>query len=136
MTKYLAFLSLVILTSQSFSQSSQSILSICASVDGDGNCYLDNTKFITSPGKNDGLFFMMLTNRSGLNTQAINFKISKIDDKGLETPINNLRQDVGADWIFAWKSELFNSPGKYSVAVYDNNGIKLDKKSFELIRFE
>lgn len=114
----------------------QSKLSICAGVDGEGNCYLTNSKYITSPGKDDGLFFMMVSNQSGLNTSGIDFRVYTINSNGEETLSKSVRQEVGGDWVFAWKSEMFASPGKYSVEVLDNNGNKLDKKSFELIRFQ
>ncbi len=114
----------------------QSKLSICAGVDGEGNCYLNNTKFITSPGKADGLFFMMVNNKNGLNTNSIDFKIYDVNAKGEESLTRSVRQDIGRDWIFAWKSELFNSPGKYSVEITDGNGLLLDKKTFELMLFK
>ncbi len=114
----------------------QSKLSICAGVDGEGNCYLTNSKYITSPEKEDGLFFMMVSNRQGLNTSAIDFKVYNVNKSGEETLAKSMRQEVGADWVFAWKSELFASPGKYNVVIFDNNGNQLDKKLFELIKFQ
>jgi len=113
----------------------QSKLSICAGVNEEGNCFLTNSKYITSPGKEDGLFFMMVSNQKGLNTSAIDFKVFTVDKSGEETLAKTMRQEVGADWVFAWKSEMFASPGKYSVVIFDNNGNQLDKQLFELIRF-
>jgi hypothetical protein len=114
----------------------QSKLSVCAGIDGEGNCYLSNSKFITSPGKEDGVFFLMVNNAGGLNTNAIDFRISSVNNKGEEILMRSVRQEIGADWIFAWKSELFNSPGIYSVSIFDANGLQLDKKMFELFRFQ
>jgi len=114
----------------------QSKLSICAGVDGDGNCFLSNSKYITSPEKEDGVFYLMVSNTEGLKTSAIDFKVFNVNKSGEETLSKSMRQEVGADWIFAWKSELFVSPGKYSVAIFDNNGNQLDKKLFELIKFQ
>jgi hypothetical protein len=114
----------------------QSKLSICAGVNEEGNCFLTNSKYITSPGKEDGLFFMMVSNQQGLNTSAIDFKVYTVNKTGEETLAKSMRQEVGADWVFAWKSEMFVSPGKYSVVIFDNNGNQLDKKLFELVKFQ
>ena len=117
------------------SVSAQSKLLICAGVNEEGNCFLNNSKYITSPGKEDGLFFMMVSSQNGLNTSAVDFKVYTINKSGEETLTKTMRQEVGADWVFAWKSEMFASPGKYSVVIFDNNGNQLDKQLFELIRF-
>jgi hypothetical protein len=111
---------------------SQTTLNFCTSVDRD-YCYFNNTKFISPIDSTQALIFLLVKNPTGFNTSNLKFNIYTLDKTGKETLKNTLEQPVEHNWDWAWKSDLFKSPGKYKVKIYDQNNNSLAEKTFELI---
>ena len=88
---------------------SQTTLSFCASVEKDGYCAFDNTKFITSPDSEEGRIYLLLRNKDGIGLTHATFKLFTIDKEGKETFMTSLDQDLSTDWIYAWKIGFFKS---------------------------
>jgi hypothetical protein len=110
----------------------QTTLSFCTSVEKDGYCAFYNTKFITSPDSSTGRIYMLLRNPSGIRQKHVTYHIFTLDKNGTETLINKIEQSMEPDWIYAWQTGTFQSPGKYRIKVFTDAGQLLCNKSFEL----
>ena len=132
MKKLLPLFILTILISSAYSQ--QTTLSFCAGIDNE-RCAFNNTKFITSPDSTIAKIFMMVAgdNELPLGSTKLVYKIYQLDKTGAETMINTIEQNIEANWIYAWQSAFFYTPGKYTVKVYSDTNRLLNNKSFELI---
>jgi hypothetical protein len=114
---------------------SQTTLRFCTAVDpAGGYCSFSNTKFITSPDSATGRIFARIHNTGGLGTNHITYKIYAIDTLGKENYTRSFEQDIQPDWDMAWQPEVFASPGKYTVRVFNEAGQEMANKSFELRR--
>jgi hypothetical protein len=111
---------------------SQTTLSFCASVEKDGYCAFNNTKFFASPDSGQARLYMLISNPVGLGLSHITFKLFTVDKDGKETFINSLDQDLGADWRYAWKIGFFTAPGKYNIKVVNDADPVVCSKAFEL----
>ena len=112
---------------------SQTTLSFCAGIDNE-RCAFNNTKFISVPDSSTAKIFMMVSgnNDQTLATGKLIYKLYSVNKKGEETYINTLEQSIQPEWIYAWQPAFFNTPGKYTVKVYNDANRILNTKSFEL----
>ncbi|MFN8323159.1 MAG: hypothetical protein U0T74_10925 [Chitinophagales bacterium] len=112
---------------------SQTTLSFCAGIDNE-RCAFNNTKFISVPDSSTAKIFMMVSgnNDQTLATGKLIYKLYSVNKKGEETYINTLEQSIQPEWIYAWQPAFFNTPGKYTVTVYNDANRILNTKSFEL----
>jgi hypothetical protein len=109
----------------------QTTLSFCAAM-RDENCIFNNTKFISSPDSSTTEITMLVRNSSGLSTLTLNYKLFVLNGKGEEILLKTIPQTSQAEWIYAWQSNNFKSPGKYKVRVYNDKDEQVCSKSFEL----
>ena len=109
----------------------QTTLSFCASVEKDGYCAFYNTKFITSPDSVTGKIYMLLRNPNGIGQKHVVYKIYNVDKEANETLLSTIEQNMEPDWIYAWQTGTFKSPGKYRVMVYTDGDELISNKSFE-----
>jgi hypothetical protein len=112
-------------------------VSFCASVEQNGYCNFNNTKFITSQDSTNGRVFMEVRGTDApIGATKIIFKVYKIDKAGGEKFSTMLQQDIKPDWFFAWMPNVFESPGKYAVKIYNESDQLICTNSFELIPFK
>ncbi len=112
---------------------SQTTLSFCAGIDNE-RCAFNNTKFISVPDSSTAKIFMMVSGNSDLTLASgkLIYKMYSVNKKGEEVYINTLEQSIQPEWIYAWQPAFFNTPGKYTVKVYNDANRLLNSKSFEL----
>jgi hypothetical protein len=116
---------------------SQNTLNFCASVEQNGYCNFNNTKFITSQDSTNGRVFMQVKGAGGpIGVAKVIFKIYKVDKAGAEKFETMLQEDVKPEWYFAWMPYTFASPGKYSVKIFDESDKLICTNGFELIAFK
>ena len=116
---------------------SQSTLNFCTSVEQNGYCNFNNTKFITSPDSTNGRVFMQVRGAGGpIGAAKIIFKIYSVNKAGAEKFESMLQQDIKPDWFYAWMPYSFASPGKYTVKIFDENDKQICTNAFELIAFK
>ena len=116
---------------------SQATLNFCASVEANGYCNFDNTKFITSPDSTTGRIFMQVRNNAGpIGASNVIFKIYKLSGTGDEKFVTLMQQQIKPDWATAWMPGTFDSPGKYVVKVYNEADQVICTNKFELILFK
>lgn len=114
----------------------QTQLYFCTAVDPQsGFCVFNNTKFITSPDSNSARIFIKVNNADGFASDTLIFKIFSVDKDGEETFSHALTQKIEKDWDMSWQNEKFNSPGTYLVKVYNDTGLLICSKSFELLKY-
>ena len=114
----------------------QITLAFCASVDQNGVCIFDNTKFISAKDSTTGRVFMEVRSAgSPIGANAVVFKIYKLEG-GKETFVTLLNQTIKPDWYFAWMPYSFNSPGKYAVKIFDENDKMICSNAFEYLAFK
>lgn len=115
---------------------SQTLLSFCTAVDPQsGYCVFDNMKFITSPDSTSARIYMKISNASGFASDSVMFRIFSVGKDGEETYSHSIVQKIEKDWDMCWQNEKFNSPGTYLIKVYNDTGLLICSKSFELIRY-
>jgi len=112
----------------------QTTLSFCASVEPNGYCIFNNVKFISTPDSNTTRIYMEVRNPDGISSTKITYKIYIIDKDGKETLAHSLEQEIQKDWAVSWQPEIFPSPGKFSVKVFNDAGQQICGKAFELFR--
>ena len=78
---------------------------------------------------------MMMKGTQLFGTTKFTFKLFAIDRFGAEVPINTIVQDVQPDWMAAWQPAIFNTPGKYMVKVYKDDGSLITSKGFEFFNY-
>ena len=117
---------------------SQVTLDFCASVESNGYCNFNNTKFIAQLDSTTGRIFMEVKSKdqSPINANVVIFKIYSVDKAGNEKFVNILQQNIKPDWLYAWMPNVFTAPGKFNVKVYNENDTLLCSKMFELISFK
>lgn len=123
---------LLSLTFISLFLSAQTTLSFCTSVEGDGYCAFNNTKFITSSDSATGRLYMLLRNSNGIGQTHVTYKIFSVDKEGVETYQNAIEQNMEAQWLYAWQIGFFKTPGKFKVKVMSDDNKTICSKSFEL----
>lgn len=111
---------------------SQTTLSFCASVEKDGFCAFDNTKFISSPDSIRARLYMLVRNPVGIGFSHLTYKLFTVDTNGKEEYQTNVEQNLQPDWIYSWQIGYFQSPGKYYVKVVNEAGTVICSKGFEL----
>lgn len=110
---------------------SQNTLSFCASVEKDGFCAFDNTRFITQRDSGYGRLYLLVRNPEGIGYSHLTYKLYEIKD-GKETYQNSIEQTLQPDWTYSWKIGYFRSPGKFNVQVVNDAGTVICSKGFEL----
>ncbi len=123
---------LLALTFVSLFLSAQTTLSFCTSVEQEGYCAFNNTKFITSPDSASGRLYMLLRNSNGIGQTHVTYKIFAVDKEGKETYQNTVEQHLQPDWLYAWQINYFKSPGKFKVKVANDAGETICSNSVEL----
>lgn len=113
----------------SFAQTS---LKFCASVNNDGGCNLQNTKFFSSPDSLIQKISLLAFNLNGFGTDSLIFQLNSIDKEGVEKNYALHGQAVAPNWVYAWKPVYFDSPGRYSVRIINRNGQLQAIGTFEL----
>lgn len=111
---------------------SQTTINFCTAVEKD-YCYFNNTQFITPIDSSQALIYMLIKNNTGFNATNLQYKLYSIDKTGKEVALKTLEQPCERDWTWAWKSELFNTPGKYIVKLYNEQQQLVNSKQFELL---
>jgi len=128
MIRFLATLALLMAGFNAFSQTT---INFCTAVDKE-YCYFNNTQFISPLDSSQALIFMLAKNPNGFGTTNLVFKIYKVDKAGKETLSDVIEQKVEGSWDWAWKSYLFQTPGKYNIKLYNQSSELQFSKSFEL----
>jgi hypothetical protein len=123
---------LIVLVILAASAKSQSSIRFCASVNADGGCMLQNNKFFSSPDSLLQKVSLLASNVNGFNTDSLHFVMNSIDKNGQEKFYSRLDQSVQSDWIYVWQSVYFNSPGRYSVRVFNRQDVLQAIGTFEL----
>jgi hypothetical protein len=75
---------------------------------------------------------MLAANQQGFGTDSIFFEMSSIDKNGVEKFYSSLSQGVENDWIYAWKTVYFESPGRYAVRILNRQKQLQAQGTFEL----
>ena len=115
---------------------SQITLAFCASVDQNGVCIFDNTKFIAAKDSTTGRLFMEVRSLGApIGANAVVFKVYKLE-AGKETFVTLLNQSIKPDWYFSWMPFVFESPGKYAVKVFNENDQMICSNAFEWLAFK
>jgi hypothetical protein len=127
--KILAMLIVMLAGTATFSQTT---INFCTAVEKE-YCYFNNTQFISPIDSSQALIFMFIKNQNGFNATTLFFNIYSIDKAGKETKIKTLEQACDLDWTWSWKSELFPTPGKYKLKLYNQQQQFINEKSFELL---
>ena len=116
---------------------SQTTVSFCASVEQNGFCNFNNTKFIAAADSTTGRIFMEVKGKDApIGASKIIFKIYRIEKGGTEKFETMLQQDIKPEWYFAWMPSMFSSPGKFNVKIYNESDQLLCSNSFEMIAFK
>jgi hypothetical protein len=110
----------------------QTTLSFCASVEKDGYCAFDNTKFLVSPDSNMTRLYLLIRNSAGIGQTNVLYKMYTIESNGTEVHQHTISQNVEPQWIYGWQIGYFRAPGKYRVKVYNDSGELLCSNSLEL----
>jgi hypothetical protein len=126
------YLFIIALLGLSVSAKSQSTIRFCASVSPDGACMMQNNKFFSSPDSLLQKVSLLASNVNGFNTDSLHFVMNSIDKNGQEKFYSRLDQSVQSDWIYVWQSVYFNSPGRYSVRVFNRQDVLQAIGTFEL----
>jgi len=111
---------------------SQATVRFCATVYQNGECVLQNTKFFSSQDSITQKVSMLAANQQGFGTDSIFFEMSSIDKNGVEKFYSSLSQGVENDWIYAWKTVYFESPGRYAVRILNRQKQLQAQGTFEL----
>ncbi len=110
----------------------QASVRFCATVFQNGECVLQNTKFFSSQDSVVQKVSMLASNPHGFGTDSLYFEMSSIAKNGVETFYSSLSQSVESDWIYAWKTVYFESPGRYAVRVLNRQKQLQAQGTFEL----
>ncbi|HXH19544.1 MAG TPA: hypothetical protein VNJ07_10725 [Chitinophagales bacterium] len=113
----------------------QHSLAFCASVESNGYCYFNNTKFIAARDSATTRIFMQVKSDNLLGTSSITYKIYSVSKTGEEKMVYAVEQSIQPDWTLAWAPYNFNAGEKYNVKVYDASNRLLCAKSFELLKW-
>lgn len=127
--KIILFIVSFIFTINAFSQTS---IKFCASVNSDGGCNLQNTKFFSSPDSLVQKISLLAFNLNGFGTDSLIFQLNSINKEGVEKSYATHSQAVAPNWVYAWKPVYFDSPGRYSVRLINKNGQLQAISTFEL----
>ena len=131
--KILTVISVMFFGSLAYGQTS---LSFCTFVNtASQECVFDNTKFITSPDSTHAKIYLMMHGNQLFGTAKLTFKLYAIDRFDKEVYINTVIQDVQPEWMNSWQPAIFNSPGKYMVKVYRDDGTMIVTKGFEFFNY-
>jgi hypothetical protein len=93
---------------------------------------MQNNKFFSSPDSLLQKVSLLASNVNGFNTDSLHFVMNSIDKNGQEKFYSRLDQSVQSDWIYVWQSVYFNSPGRYSVRVFNRQDVLQAIGTFEL----
>lgn len=111
---------------------SQATVRFCATVYQNGECVMQNTKFFSSQDSITQKVSMLAANQQGFGTDSLFFEMSSIDKNGVEKFYSSLSQGVENDWIYAWKTVYFETPGRYVVRVLNRKKQVQSQGTFEL----
>ena len=111
---------------------SQSSINFCASVESNGYCLFNNSKFFLSPDSvNEKIYMRVHNSNSFVGTSKITFKVYAIGKGGEEKYENMMVENVQAAWTYAWLSYAFKV-GKYNVKIFNEKDQLMCNKALEI----
>ncbi len=130
MKKILPLLLFMLTTACAFSQHG---LAFCASVDANGYCFFNNNKFIAAQDSTNARIFMQVGGNVALGTSKLTYKIFALDSSSGEQQVASIDQQIQPEWMIAWRPYSFVAGKKYMVKIYNNEGVLICNKQFELL---
>lgn len=132
MKKILPLLLLVLTATYAYAQHG---LAFCASIDANGYCYFNNNKFIAAEDSTKARIFMQVGGNVALGTSKLTYKIFTGGVNNDEELVTSIDQQIQPDWMIAWRPYSFAAGKKYHVKIYNDAGILICSKQFELLKW-